>query len=254
MSQEPADEVSAPAEAAELCLDEAESVHASGNQVLDESCLSSPDLDAESAELGRDLLADVAAGTDVAPPDQAFVELTGAVDTLGRQVGAFHARAESYEQIIRQMQARIEKLQGDQVQALLKPVIQRFAGLHSQAIDGAERARVRGEAAEKDFSFFAVAIEESLGLVDIESVGASPSELFDAGKHHAARVVPTQELDLDKRIERVLQQGFTYVGAQRVFLPARVSVYRFEEPPPSELDSQSPISDKPEGSEGATSE
>lgn len=165
---------------------------------------------------------------DALSVDPPLSELTTALKSLEVQTLAFHTRAENYEQIIRQMQSRIEQLQGDQVQALLKPVIQRFAGLHAQAIESSEQARDRLEAAEKDFSFFAVAIEEALGLVDIESVGASPSVEFDPRKHHASRIVATGDPELDKRIQRVLRQGFTYAGAPRVFLPAQVSVYRYE--------------------------
>lgn len=158
--------------------------------------------------------------------------VAAALKGLEAQIQGFHARAENYEQIVRQMQSRIEQLQGDQVQALLKPVIQRFAGLHAQAVEASEKARERGESAEKDFGFFAVAIEEALSLVDIESVGAAPDVEFDSGKHHASRIVPTADPGLDKRVLRVLRQGFTYVGAPRVFLPAQVSVYRFESDQP----------------------
>lgn len=156
--------------------------------------------------------------------------VTAALRGLEAQVQGFHARAENYEQIVRQMQSRIEQLQGDQVQALLKPVIQRFAGLHAQATEASENARERGESGEKDFSFFAVAIEEALGLVDIESVGAAPAVEFDSSKHHASRIVPTGDPELDQRVQRVLRQGFTYVGAPRVLLPAQVSVYRYAPP------------------------
>lgn len=156
--------------------------------------------------------------------DSVVVALQG----LEAQVQAFHIRAENYEQIVRNMQNRIERLQGDQVQALLKPVIQRLAGLHAQAAEAAVRARDLGESAEKDFSFFAVAIEEALGLVDIESVKAAPDVEFNSKKHHAVRAVPTGDIDRDRRVQRVLRQGFTYVDAPRVFLPAQVSVYRYE--------------------------
>lgn len=154
--------------------------------------------------------------------------VAAALEGLGAQIQGFHARAENYEQLLRQMQNRIEQLQGDQVQALLKPVIQRFAGLHAQAVEASEKARDRGELAEKDFGFFTVAIEEALGLVDIESVGAAPGVEFDSRKHHASRIVSTADPTLDQRVQRVLRQGFRYVGAPRVFLPAQVSVYRFE--------------------------
>lgn len=179
--------------------------------------------------------------------------VAAALQGLEAQIQGFHARAENYEQIVRQMQNRIEQLQGDQVQALLKPVIQRFAGLHAQAVEASEKARGRGELAEKDFGFFTVAIEEALGLVDIESVGAAPGVEFDSRKHHASRIVPTADPTLDQRVQRVLRQGFTYVGAPRVFLPAQVSVYRFEPAQPladEEAPENNPTSEPGEGDPG----
>lgn len=187
--------------------------------------------------------------SDNLPRDAVAAALQG----LEAQIQGFHARAENYEQIVRQMQNRIEQLQGDQVQALLKPVIQRFAGLHAQAVEASEKARERGESAEKDFGFFTVAIEEALGLVDIESVGAAPDVEFDSRKHHASRIVPTADPTLDQRVQRVLRQGFTYVGAPRVFLPAQVSVYRFEPAQPiadAEAPESSPTSEPGEGDPG----
>lgn len=159
--------------------------------------------------------------------------LSAAVQTLASQVQAFHQRAEKYELIIREMQGRLEQLQGDQVQALLKPVIQRLAGLHAQASEASENARDRGEDAEKDFNFFTVAIEEALGLLDIESVRAEVSGEFDPRAHHASRIIATDNAEQNNRIQRVVRQGFTYINAQRVFLPAQVSVYRYEPPPES---------------------
>ena len=202
--------------------------------------------DASSLESGQrsDLSSETTAFGGGEPPGDPEVGEVGATDSdnlprdavaaalqgLEAQIQGFHARAENYEQIVRQMQNRIEQLQGDQVQALLKPVIQRVAGLHAQAVEASEKARERGESAEKDFSFFAVAIEEALGLVDIESVGAAPDVEFDSSKHHASRIVRTDDPALDGRVQRVLRQGFTYVGAPRVFLPAQVSVFRYEAP------------------------
>jgi molecular chaperone GrpE (heat shock protein) len=181
------------------------------------------------------------------------VELLSAVQRVERQIAVFHARAENYEQLIGQMQSRIEQLQGDQVQALLRPIIQRFASLHAQAAAAAEQAHERGEAAEKDFDFFAVAIEEAFGLVDIESVAARPSVEFDSSKHHAASVVVTDDPGLDRRIQRVLRQGFSYAGASRVFLPAQVSIYRYEPPTDSVTvseEEQSPAAKPGEGASG----
>lgn len=186
----------------------------------------------------------------VSPPEDSVV---ATLQRLEAQVHAFHIRTENYEQIVRNMQSRIEQLQGDQVQALLKPVIQRLAGLHAQADEAASRAGELGESAEKDFRFFAVAIEEALGLVDIESVKAAPDVEFNSRKHHAVRTVPTGDIDRDQRVQRVLRQGFTYVDAPRVFLPAQVSVYRYKSPQPVAAGVTSkinPINDFDEGDLG----
>lgn len=172
--------------------------------------------------------------------------VAAALQGLAVQIQGFHARAENYEQIVRQMQNRIEQLQGDQVQALLKPVIQRFAGLHAQAAEASAKAKERGELSAKELGFFVVAIEQALDLMGIETVGAAPAVPFDPSRHHATKVVPTDDPELDKSIEAVLRQGFTYAGAPRVFLPAQVSVYRYESDearevettPSSDLDNQ----------------
>lgn len=157
-------------------------------------------------------------------------ELVAAVRSLEQQSQAFHARAENYEQLVRQMQSRIERLQGDQVQGLLKPLIRRVAALHAQAIEAARAARAQSESAAKEFDFFAVAIEEALALVDLESVEAIEGAEFDPRKHHAARILPTTDAALDGRIQRVLTQGFTYPSAPRVLLPAQVNIFRYREP------------------------
>lgn len=154
-------------------------------------------------------------------------EVVTALAGLEEQVRRFHARGESQDRIIRQMQSRIEQLQGDQVRALLTPLLRRLAGVHAQAAEAAERARERREKSEKDFDFFIDAIEESLGLIDVESVRAEPFADFDPAKHHASRIVTTDDVAMDMRIQRVMRQGFTYVDADRVFLPAQVSVYRY---------------------------
>lgn len=165
----------------------------------------------------------------------ALAELSTVVESLASQTNAFHERAEHYELIIREMQSRLEQLQGDQVQALLKPVMQRLATIHAQATEAAVRAHDLEESAEKDFNFFVVAIEEAFGLLDIECVRARPHDRFDPSRHHASRIVPTDDPDLDERVQRVLRQGFTYIDAPRVFLPAQVSIYRYR-PLPNTLD------------------
>ncbi|WP_204354857.1 nucleotide exchange factor GrpE [Mycolicibacterium llatzerense] len=154
-----------------------------------------------------------------------------AIDELAAMTSAlerFHARAEQYESIIRRMQTRIEELQADQVRELLKPVILKLASLHTEATTAQERASTfEDDSVRKDFDFFVSEIEEALGLLDIESIGVSMADEFDAGKHAARRRIDTDDPALDRRIAKVLRQGFAFVGAERVLLPAMVNVYRY---------------------------
>ncbi|WP_244928758.1 nucleotide exchange factor GrpE [Nocardioides sp. W7] len=144
------------------------------------------------------------------------------------QTARFHERSAAQEDTIRHLHARVEELQADQVRTLLKPVIQRMAALHAQSGEAADRAKEAGESAERDLAYFAVALEDALGLLDIESIGAATGQMFDASRHHAVQVAATDQPELDRTIFRVLRQGFTYSGAERVLLPAQVVIHRHE--------------------------
>lgn len=170
--------------------------------------------------------------TPQGPPDgeQEEVLLDSVLRGLRDQVERFHERTERYEHTVREMSRRIEVLQADQAQSSLKPLFRRLAALHAQAGEAAVRAVERQEQSHKDFEHFRDAIEEALSLVDIESVNAAAGDPFDARQHHATLSVDTDDPELDKRIHRVLQQGFTHVAASRVMLPAQVSVHRYRAP------------------------
>jgi molecular chaperone GrpE (heat shock protein) len=152
----------------------------------------------------------------------------------------FHGRAEQYEAVIRRMQSRIEELQADQVRELLKPVIVKLAALHTEATEAEVRASTRGDdSVRKDFDYFVSEIEDALGLLDIESINVSELDEFDASRHAAHRRIDTDDPSLDRRVAKVFRQGFTYVGAERVLVPAKVTVYRHNPAAPSDLDALS---------------
>lgn len=155
--------------------------------------------------------------------------LLPALDALTKQISRFHERSARSEEIIRTMQSRITELQGDQIQALLKPTIQRFAGLHAQAADALQAAIDRNEYSAADFSFFMTSIEDALGLIDFDSVGAAVGVAFDSTRHHATSVTATGDLALDRTIQRVIRQGFKHADAARVSIPALVTIYQYDE-------------------------
>src|SRR5699024_7812459 len=109
-------------------------------------------------------------------------------------------------------------------------------------IESADKLGAHDPDSGDDFRYYADAIEDMFSLYDIDSVGATAGGAFDAKMHQAARVIPTDDPALDGTVQRVARQGFIFAGAERVFLPARVSVYRHTPPAPSD----------PNGSDDAT--
>lgn len=142
---------------------------------------------------------------------------------------AFSARADFYENLVRQLQHRIETLQGDQVQELLSPVLQRLAILLTQATDSAARARRHdGDyQADVEFDHFADLVIEALALVNVDSVGAAVGVPFNRTMHAARKAATTDDQSLEGIIAKVLRQGLIRDGAERAFLPAQVTVYRY---------------------------
>lgn len=155
-----------------------------------------------------------------------FAETHTALVRIDEATRSFHERALAYEKVNQQLHARVEALQADQVRSLLKPAFERLATLHTQAADAASSCRERDRESAEEFEYFAASIEELLGLYDLESVAAEVGERLDVKKHHATRMKKTSDPDLDGTIQRVQRQGFAFSGAERVFLPARVGVYR----------------------------
>lgn len=166
-------------------------------------------------------------------PEPAFD--SAVLKRIDSSLDSFHTRAEQYEATNRLLHTRIEELQHDQVRALLKPMFERLATLQAQATESAVAAAERDSSSAGDFEFFAITIDELLALYDVESVGAASGAEFDSRNHHGARTVPTEDPTLHGKIQRVQRQGYRFAGAERVMLPARVSVYRHV--PPVEIPS-----------------
>ncbi len=153
-----------------------------------------------------------------------------AIELLTTEVARFHERALGYEANARQLHSRVEELQQDQVRVLLKPIFERLATLHAQANDIAAQRLNDSPDVAGDFLFFANSIEEALALYDLDSIQAEAGMPFDAKQQQAVRVVKTDQQDLDGTLQRVVRQGFIFASAERVLLPARVAVFRYEEP------------------------
>lgn len=156
--------------------------------------------------------------------------LTASVQVLATQAERSHDRAQAREEIIARMQERITELQGDQVRALYGPIILELATLHAEVADAAihDFAGASGEKIAAEFAFIAHRIEELLSLLGLESVAAAEGTAFDARKHLADRVIPTDDQALDRTIATVRRQGYAFPGAPRTASFAIVDVYRYD--------------------------
>ncbi|MFJ2621485.1 nucleotide exchange factor GrpE [Glutamicibacter sp. NPDC087344] len=186
-------------------------------------------------------------GSDLLPvtatDDGALIErMLAALAANTAETSLFHERMKAYEDNARVMHAQIEKLQQDQVRVLLKPAFERLTALHAQANDIVDQKQADDPDAAGDFRFFAESIEDILGLYDLESVSAAVGMPFDPKKHQASRAIKTDDVALDATLQKVIRQGFGFAAADRVLLPARVSVYRYQKP--SELPSTSSAEDE----------
>lgn len=193
------------------------------------SCCLNPDAKVEEdqgtvtseRELGEEVLEAVRSS------DAAAVSALG---ELRDEISRFHERASAYERNARVMHSQIESLQQDQVRVLLKPVFERLAGMHAQANEIAAQKREADAQTAGDFAFFAEEIEELFSLYSLQSVDAKVGAPFEARQHAATRATKTDRRELDGALSRVLRQGFTFEGSERVFMPARVTVFSCDEP------------------------
>jgi molecular chaperone GrpE (heat shock protein) len=159
-----------------------------------------------------------------------LANLTASFQDLAAQADRSHDRAQALEDIIARMQERITELQGDQVRALYGPVIHELAALHADVVDAAQHdfTAAPREKITAELTFIADRIEGSLTLLGLESVAAAEGVAFDARKHLAGHVVPTDDEALDRTIAAVCRQGYAFPGAPRTALFALVDVYRYD--------------------------
>lgn len=189
--------------------------------------------DAPGSESGQPTNPETEVGdapTPAAEPEVTNAELAELIRGIRGELGAIAERSSFYEQLVRQLQARVESLQTDQVQQLLGPVFQRLASLLTDSVGAAEGARAQeGDfRADIEFDYFTDAIVETLDLMAAQSVDAKVGDAFDRARHASLNSVPTLDQSLDWTLAKVIRQGIIRHGAERAFIPAKVTVYRYD--------------------------
>jgi molecular chaperone GrpE (heat shock protein) len=132
--------------------------------------------------------------------------------------------------VINAMQMRIETLQGDQIRALLGPVVTELANLHASVLSASERdyERLGFERVRKEFALMSEKVAESLDVLGAESLDVRAGDPFDARLHTAVRQVAVADAELHGTVDAVVRQGFTFDPASKPILHARVVVRRHE--------------------------
>lgn len=152
------------------------------------------------------------------------------VRELKATVAKHHERSVAQEDLMQRMQDRIDELQRDQVRTLLGPVYEQLVSLHADLTEVADRDRVANapDLLDKELRYLVTRVDSALQLLGLESVGAAPGVEFDSRLHAATRRVPTGTASRDRTIEHVSRQGFTFPGAKKVSMHARVTVYEYD--------------------------
>ena len=161
------------------------------------------------------------------------------ISRLVELVSQFNERSVASEETIRKMRARIEELEAEQSRLYSKAVIRKIARLHAQLAYPNVKGALPADAPEGQFSAGvywdrseiadgAAEVEDILDSMDVESIDTQVGDFYDSAKHNARDVVATSDPGLDKTIQRVVTQGFNYIGSPRVLLPADVVIYRYE--------------------------
>lgn len=154
----------------------------------------------------------------------------GSIRELQAIVEKHHERSAAQEHLLQRLQGRVDDLQRDQVRTLLGPVYEQLASLHADLAEVADRHRAAHDPGSlgKELSYLVTRVDSALQLLGLESVAAAPGIAFDSRLHAATRLVPTGTTSLDRTIERVHRQGFSFPGAKKVSMHARVSVYEYD--------------------------
>jgi hypothetical protein len=178
-----------------------------------------------------------AAGTEGGddPSSDPLAALTAAVSEMADQLRAHHARAQARERVIDHLHDEVQRLKASERSLSLLPVVTDLQHLRTDLLRQARNLPdqvSRAQAAEL-LESFALSVEltmERCGVVPIRpEVGAG----FSAREHRAVKVVATNSHDLHERIAQVVADGYQDLTTQRVTVPARVNVWRWE--PASDL-------------------
>ena len=171
----------------------------------------------------------LACGLPVGPQfDDQERNISDELARLTEVITDFHERSRESDELIRKLRARIEVLEAEQTLLNSKPLVRKLARMHA----GLAYPKAKPDSGvywdSDDLANGVLAMEDVLDEMDVKSIEAKIGDHYDASKHNAKDVVITDDPNLDKTINRVITQGFTYINSPRVLFPADVVIAKYE--------------------------
>lgn len=163
-----------------------------------------------------------------------LAELRAAVSELAEQERAHHAHAEARERMIDNLHAEAERLRVGEQGLLLRPVVTDLQHLRRDLLHQARTlpAEMSRQQVAELLESFALSVElalERCGSVPVRPVLGEP---FSPREHRAVGLLPAEHPDQDQTVGAVLADGYRDTTTERVTVPAKVAVLRWNQTTP----------------------
>lgn len=158
--------------------------------------------------------------------DQADVDL---LIKLMLERGNLEQTIVSLSHTVENLNDRIEELQGDQVNALLKPAATEIYRVLSQVDRWCSQVELTGSIKpDKRFDFIIDGLIEALEALGLNEIPVYIGDAFNKKIHHGSQTIETDDVMKDKTIAQVLQRAFSFTNAGKTAFPASVAVYAYK--------------------------
>lgn len=168
-------------------------------------------------------------GSALSRPDP-VTELTATISELTAEVRRYQERAAARERIIDKLHAEVEQLRAGEQNLLLRPVTTDLQNLRRDLLhqartlsDGLSQRQVADL-----LESFALSAELALERCGSVPIRPDPGTEFSAREHRAVKTVPAGSPQQNERIAAVVSDGYLDVANERVTVPARVHLYRWD--------------------------
>jgi molecular chaperone GrpE (heat shock protein) len=159
-------------------------------------------------------------------------EATALLASLSEQLKETNRISQERESVIDRLHRENQKLkQGELQQAVLpifRDLIRLYDDLKSTASKYSDRAAADGESVVKDLSLYGETVVDILYRYGVEQIEARAGDDFDSKEHKAVAAAPTAEQGQDRKISRIIRDGFR--AEARIIRNVEVEVLRYATP------------------------